>query len=68
MVYDIGGKPAPVIVRNVSQTGVQFGLSREIDLQTVFNLSLTRGGDVRRSCKIEWQFATVVGVSFRDRP
>jgi hypothetical protein len=68
MIYDTQGKPlASVIVRNVSIGGAQLEMNTEIELPATFSLVLTRSGNVRRSCKRIWQFATVVGVSFYAR-
>jgi hypothetical protein len=51
-------------LRNVSATGAQIELSREIELPKKFLLSLSESGQVRRQCTIVWQFSTVVGVHF----
>jgi hypothetical protein len=68
MVYDMQGTPLVAVkLRNVSTGGAQLELAQEVDLPITFQLSLTRDGTVRRSCKRVWQFATVVGVSFYQR-
>jgi hypothetical protein len=69
MVYDMQGRPMVAVkLRNVSAGGAQLELAQEIDLPIAFQLALTRDATVRRSCKRVWQFATVVGVSFYQRP
>ena len=65
MVYGINGtRITPCVVRNISVGGAQLELQREIELPMTFLLSLSEKGQVRRRCKIVWQFATAVGVSF----
>ena len=65
MLYALTGKRlASATVCNVSAGGAQLELKKEIELPPAFQLSLSRRGGVRRSCRKVWQFATVVGVSF----
>jgi PilZ domain len=65
MIYGTdGARIAPCVVRNVSVGGAQIELQREVSLPKTFLLSLSENGHVRRRCKIVWQFATAVGVSF----
>jgi len=65
MIYAINGAQiAPCRLRNVSATGAQIELLREIELPKTFLLSLSENGSVRRRCTIAWQFSTVVGVKF----
>jgi hypothetical protein len=68
MIYGLQGKPlGPVSVRNISTGGAQIEMATEIELPAVFILSLSRSGNVRRTCRKAWQFATVAGVSFYPR-
>jgi hypothetical protein len=65
MIYAVdGARLTPCVVRNVSVGGAQIELQREVNLPKIFMLSLSENGQVRRRCKIVWQFATAVGVSF----
>jgi hypothetical protein len=65
MIYAANGtRIAPCRLRNVSATGAQIELHREIELPRKFLLSLSENGVVRRQCVIAWQFSTVVGVKF----
>lgn len=59
-----GAQIAPCRRRNISATGAQIELDREIELPKTFLLSLSKNGGVRRLCTIAWQFSTVVGVKF----
>jgi len=69
MIYDHRGQQmAPCIVRNISINGAQLELMREIVVPPTFLLSLSHDGHVRRSCSKVWQFATVLGVKFSERP
>ena len=69
MIYDHRGQQmAPCIVRNISINGAQLELMREIVVPSTFLLSLSHDGHVRRSCSKVWQFATVLGVKFSERP
>jgi hypothetical protein len=69
MIYDHRGqKLAQCTLRNVSVGGAQLELMQEIVVPQTFLLSLSHDGHVRRSCSKIWQFATVVGVKFSDRP
>jgi hypothetical protein len=65
MIYAVNGaRIAPCRLRNISVTGAQIELQREIELPKTFLLSLSENGVVRRRCIIAWQFSTVVGVKF----
>jgi hypothetical protein len=65
MIYAVNGaRIAPCRLRNVSATGAQIELLREIELPKTFVLSLSENGSVQRRCTIAWQFSTVVGVKF----
>jgi len=65
MIYaSNGARVAPCRLRNISVTGAQIELLREIELPKTFLLSLSENGSVRRRCTIAWQFSTVVGVKF----
>ena len=65
MIYQTNGaRLAPCVVRNVSVGGAQIELQREVKLPLTFLLSLSENGQVRRRCKVVWQFSTAVGVSF----
>lgn len=65
MIYAINGAQiAPCRLRDISVTGAQIELLREIELPKTFLLSLSENGSVRRRCIIAWQFSTVVGVRF----
>ena len=39
-------------------------IQREVNLPKTSLLSLSENGQVKRRCRIMWQFATVIGVSF----
>ena len=65
MIYaTAGARIAPCRLRNISVTGAQIELLREIELPKTFLLSLSESGNVRRRCTVAWQFCTVVGVKF----
>jgi len=65
MIYaSDGARIAPCRLRNISATGAQLDLEREVDLPKIFLLSLSENGMVRRRFAIVWQFSTVVGVKF----
>lgn len=65
MIYDSKGNPlVSCTLRNVSVGGAQLELAKEIEIPQAFVLSLSRTGDVRRSCRKVWQFSTVAGVKF----
>jgi hypothetical protein len=65
MIYGLSGAQiAPCRLRNISATGAQIELLREIELPKGFLLSLSGQGGVQRRCTIMWQFSTVVGVKF----
>jgi hypothetical protein len=65
MVYGTNGaRIAPCVVRNISVGGAQIEFQREVDLPKMLLLSLSENGQVRRRCKVMWQFATAIGVSF----
>lgn len=65
MIYGSNGaRIAPCVLRNVSAGGAQLELKREIELPKTFVLALSGKGEVRRRCRIVWQFATVIGVRF----
>jgi hypothetical protein len=65
MIYGMdGARIAPCTLKNVSVGGAQLELQREVNLPKTFLLSLSENGQVRRRCKIVWQFATVIGVCF----
>jgi hypothetical protein len=66
MIYGAttGARIAPCRLRNISATGAQIELFREVDLPKTFLLSLSTTGGVQRRCTIAWQFSTVVGVKF----
>jgi PilZ domain len=65
MIYNTkGGRIDSCRLRNVSATGAQIELLREIALPKKFLLSLAQNGIVKRKCAIVWQFSTVVGVKF----
>jgi PilZ domain-containing protein len=65
MIYGTdGARIAPCRLRNVSATGAQIELSREIELPKKFLVSLSESGQLRRHCTIVWQFSTVVGIHF----
>jgi hypothetical protein len=69
MIYDHHGKQmAPCMLRNISVGGAQVELVQEIELPAAFVLALSHDGHVRRSCHKVWQFATVVGVKFAEKP
>jgi hypothetical protein len=69
MIYDHRGQRlAQCTLRNVSVGGAQLELLQEIVVPQTFLLSLSHDGHVRRSCSKIWQFATVVGVKFSERP
>jgi hypothetical protein len=69
MVYDLQGQPVVAVkLRNVSEGGAQLEPVQEVDLPVAFQLALTRDAALRRSCRRIWQFATVAGVSFYQRP
>ena len=51
-------------LRNISKTGAQIELSRDVDLPQRFVLSLSSQGQVHRRCHLVWQFSTVVGARF----
>ena len=65
MIYAVNGaRIAPCRLRNISVTGAQIELQREIELPKTFLLSLSENGVVRRRCTIAWQFSIVAGVKF----
>jgi hypothetical protein len=65
MIYSTSGaRICPCVMRNVSFGGAQLELKRETELPTEFVLALSEKGEVRRWCKIMWQFSTVLGVKF----
>jgi hypothetical protein len=67
MIYGVDGKAvAECIVRNFSVSGAQIELGNDFEMPDTFVLSLSRDGSVRRRCKKVWQFASVVGLSFKD--
>jgi hypothetical protein len=69
MIYDHHGKQlAPCMLRNISVGGAQVELAHEVELPAAFFLALSHDGHVRRSCHKVWQFATVVGVKFAEKP
>jgi hypothetical protein len=59
---------AQCTVRNISIKGAQLELMREIVVPQTFLLTLSHDGHVRRACSKVWQFATVLGVKFSERP
>ncbi len=67
MIYGVNGAQiAPCVLRNVSVSGAQLELHREIALPKTFLLALSGNGQVRRRCNIVWQFSTVLGVRFHS--
>jgi c-di-GMP-binding flagellar brake protein YcgR len=69
MIYSTNGKPiVRCQLRDISATGAQLALEREIDLPPKFVLALSRDGQVRRQCTIAWQLSIVVGVKFASQP
>lgn len=69
MIYDHHGQQlAPCMLRNISIGGAQVELAQEIEVPAAFVLALSHDGHVRRSCHKVWQFATVVGVKFVEKP
>jgi hypothetical protein len=67
MIYARDGRViAECEVRDVSATGAQLALPREIDLPREFVLSLAQAGQVRRRCKKVWQFSILAGVAFSE--
>jgi PilZ domain-containing protein len=54
----------PCFVRNVSATGANIGMESASDVPDEFILILTRGGDVRRRCRIVWRSEKALGVRF----
>lgn len=69
MIYDHRGQQlAQCTVRNISIKGAQLELMREIVVPQTFLLTLSHDGHVRRACSKVWQFATVLGVKFSERP
>jgi hypothetical protein len=68
MAYDTHGAPITACtVRNVSSSGAQVEMTKEIELPATFQLALSRDGTVRRRCHKMWQFATVAGVRFASQ-
>jgi hypothetical protein len=68
MLYDSQGNPlGQVTLRNISETGAQVEMAKQVELPPVFLLSLTRGGGVRRLCTKVWQSAALAGLSFSPR-
>jgi hypothetical protein len=62
-----GGDDRPLarcLVRNVSATGANIGMESASDVPDEFTLILTRGGDVRRRCRIVWRSGKALGVRF----
>ena len=69
MVYNADGQAfLACMVRNVSASGGNLELSKDIPLPKFFTLALTPDGNVRRLCKPVWQLSTVVGVRFTTKP
>ena len=67
MIYShTGDCIAQCKLRNISATGAQLELQKEMELPSHFVLSLSFGGEVRRRCGLVWQFSTVVGVRFAN--
>lgn len=65
VVYAASGETiARCRLRNVSDTGAQIELIRDVDLPKRFVLSLSSQGQVHRRCELVWQFSTVVGAKF----
>ena len=63
----LGGDDRPLrraLVRNVSATGANIGMESASDVPDEFILILTRGGDVRRRCRIVWRSEKALGVRF----
>ncbi len=64
-IYSCEGKPLSLCqVQDISATGVKLLLPRETELPRTFVLYLSRGGQVRRLCKVIWQFSVLVGAQF----
>jgi hypothetical protein len=67
MIYDIKGNSVMACtVRDISRTGAGLKLDQDVPLPSSFLLSLTRDGNVRRSCELVWQLSVVAGVRFSD--
>jgi hypothetical protein len=67
MIYDRQGKQlASCMLRNISVGGAQLELTQEVDIPKDVVLSLSREGHVKRTCEKVWQFATVLGVRFKE--
>jgi hypothetical protein len=65
MVYAESGKAlVRCSLRDVSESGAQIELKKELELPMRFTLSLSSGAEVRRRCSLVWQFSIVAGVRF----
>jgi hypothetical protein len=62
------GRLIPCIVADISQGGAQLHLHDDITLPARFSLWFTRDGKIKRGCRIVWQKANRVGVSFFALP
>jgi hypothetical protein len=65
MIYARNGKLlAPCELQDISATGAKIALSQEIELPPEFFLSMSTDGQVRRYCKLAWQYSILAGVQF----
>jgi hypothetical protein len=53
-------------LQDISATGAKVALSQEIELPREFFLSLSADGQVRRYCKLAWQYSILAGVQFSE--
>jgi hypothetical protein len=66
-VYDRDGRfLVACSLRNVSATGMQIELGREVTLPSHVICCMGADGRVRRPCELVWQFSVVAGVRFVD--
>jgi len=64
----VGPDNSPVAnctISDVSNTGAQLKLGPNDDFPDEFSLILSKGGKVRRQCKVVWRDKTRIGVRFR---
>jgi hypothetical protein len=65
MIYGMDGTPIVACeLRNVSATGAQIALAKEMEVPRSFLLALSHNGEVRRKCSVAWQFSIMIGVRF----